>query len=168
MASVLQLQRVLKQRPVTSIPRAAVHIRNYRSQQDIGPWLALYHAALADRGARPWQRADFHREVVGRRGWRPEWMWLAEPVRPDADRRQLVASVCLILRGGRRAAWPVVHWLIVHPAWRRRGIASHLVGQLAAAAWDEGYRRVGAETLSSWKDAASFYRAAGFVPMRTV
>ncbi len=167
MATVLQLEWVLERRPVASdLP--GLRIRNFRSDQDIGPWLGLYHAAFSDRRVRPWDAGDFHRQVVARRGWRPDWMWLAETASRDDARPTLAGSACLILRGRHPAARPVVHWLAVHPRWRRQGIASQLIGRLAARAWDEGYRCLRAETLSAWDDAAAFYRSTGFSPIRTV
>ena len=68
----------------------------------------------------------------------------------------------LALRGADEAARPVVHWLAVLPAWRRRGIGRLLMSVLEARAWELGYREVWLETHAAWEEAVRFYRALGY------
>jgi len=55
-----------------------------------------------------------------------------------------------------------IGWLLVDPAFRRRGVAQALVTAALAAAHAAGAERVTAETLPTWPAAAAFWRAAGF------
>ena len=55
-----------------------------------------------------------------------------------------------------------IGWLLVDPAFRRRGVAQALVTAALAAAHAAGAERVTAETLLTWPAAAAFWRAAGF------
>ena len=55
-----------------------------------------------------------------------------------------------------------IGWLLVDPAFRRRGVAQALVTAALAAAHAAGTERVTAETLPTWPAAAAFWRAAGF------
>ena len=56
-----------------------------------------------------------------------------------------LGGVTLAIREGRAGTVPVVHWLVVHPAWRRRGIGRLLMSHLERAAWDDGWREVEVE-----------------------
>jgi GNAT superfamily N-acetyltransferase len=108
-------------------------------------------------GVRQWDVADFRAEFLDRSWWRPDWMWFAEE--PLAG---LVGTVALALRQSADATVPVVHWLCVLPAWRRRGIGRLLMTNLEQAAWDEGYRQVALETHESWRAAAALYDALSY------
>lgn len=56
-----------------------------------------------------------------------------------------------------------VGWLVVHPAWRRRGLARALVATAAAAAESRGALTLAADTLSGWRAASAFWSALGTV-----
>jgi GNAT superfamily N-acetyltransferase len=70
--------------------------------------------------------------------------------------------VTLALRGAGPQAQPVVHWLAVHPAWRRRGVGRLLMAALEACAWDAGGRTLALETHEDWRAAIEFYGALGY------
>jgi GNAT superfamily N-acetyltransferase len=108
-------------------------------------------------------------EFLHRWWWKPQWMWLAEAeTDPAGDQAQkpLVGSVTLAMRGEPDRAWPVVHWLMVHPRWRRRGIGRLLMAHLEAAAWEAGYCEVRLETHAGWEAAARFYETLGYRSIR--
>jgi GNAT superfamily N-acetyltransferase len=182
MATVLQLRRELKNRPeIPSI--AGLDVRTYQ-ETDILAWLELRHQAFARQriGVRQWTESDFHSEFTSRWWWRPEHMWLAESSEPSpfgrgrvsagdspwrgegAGDQPLIGAVTLAMRGepDQPEPRPVVHWLIVHPRWRRRGIGRLLMAHLEAAAWDVGYRDVWLETHAAWEAAAKFYESLGY------
>jgi GNAT superfamily N-acetyltransferase len=50
----------------------------------------------------------------------------------------------------------------VRAAMRRRGIASAILAELAAAASAAGYRRLVLETTADWAEVIEFYRSQGF------
>ncbi len=173
MIPVNQLAKKLETRPATEILQG-LQVRNYAGEADIQPWLELRHRAFAREriGVREWRAADFRTEFTNRWWWRPEWMWLAfkaegggrragEP--PEGqDGVALIGSVVLAMRGEPKNARPVVHWLIVHPRFRRGGIARALMSHLEAATWDAGHREIFLETHSAWVAAGKFYEALGY------
>lgn len=172
MPSVLQLCRRLTTRPeLISIP--GVKIRHYESDADLAAWLELRHQAFARQriGVRQWTDSDFHAEFTSRWWWSPERMWLVESSSDDTiggtppSRGQLVGTVILAIRGGEdqiEQVRPAVHWLMVHPRWRRQGIGRLLISQLEAAAWDAGYREIWLETHVAWEAAVKFYASLGY------
>jgi len=170
--SVLQLIKTLDQAPeITAC--SSVTVRHYLGDQDIEPWLALRRAAFARErlGVRDWTRADFEAEFLSRWWWRPENMWLAETVPSDdsdaANEKStpaLIGTVTLAFRGDEENAVPAVHWLAVHPGYRRRGIARHLLAHLEAAVWQLSLRQIFLETHDAWSSAAHLYRSLGYLP----
>src|SRR5690242_10582944 len=115
MADILHLRRQLDA-PVPIEPPAGLRLRTYAGSHDVAAWLELRHRAFARArlGVRQWDESDFEREFLAKPWWRPEHVWFAESTaRP-------VGTVTLALRGEGNAARPVVHWLAVLPAWRRR------------------------------------------------
>jgi GNAT superfamily N-acetyltransferase len=172
MASVLQLRRDITSRPeICSI--GEINVRHYQGDTDVPAWLALRHQAFARQriGVRQWTEGDFHAEFTGRWWWQPERMWLAEILENDSigavgqAKHQLIATATLAMRGEAdqtQQARPVVHWLVVHPRWRRRGIARLLMAHLEAAAWDAGYREIWLETHAAWEAAVKFYQSLGY------
>jgi GNAT superfamily N-acetyltransferase len=110
---------------------------------------------------RPWSKDDFYCEMQSKNWWRPERTWLAV-----GGQSQLVGSVTLALREGTSKTVPVVHWLLVDPAWRRRGIGRLLMSRLECAAWDAGWREIEIETHAGWMAAVAFYQSIGYAPVR--
>jgi GNAT superfamily N-acetyltransferase len=179
MATVTHLQRQLSDCPQVSAA-LGVSVRNFAGPGDILPWLELRDQAFARQriGVRSWSADDFVNEFVSRWWWRPDLMWFAEAAAPMPDnppspgaeanaRLQLIGSVTLAMRGEPDAAKPVVHWLMVHPRWRRRGIAKCLMAHLELAAWNNGHREIHLETHTAWQAAAEFYSAMGYRPVST-
>src|SRR4051812_1576848 len=118
MPAVLHFRRQLFRPPDAAVV-PGICVRNIAIPADVKAWLALRDRAMADetpRG-RTWSEADFYSEMQSKIWWRPERSWLA-----IADAGSLVGGVTLALRDGAAATIPVVHWLVVDPAWRRRGI----------------------------------------------
>jgi GNAT superfamily N-acetyltransferase len=94
--------------------------------------------------------------------WRPEWTWLAIPL----EKAIPIGAVTLALREGAHSTIPVVHWLLVDPAWRRRRIGRLLISHLELAAWNNGWREVELETHANWTAAVAFYQSIGYAPVR--
>jgi len=91
-------------------------------------------------------------------------MWLAVDERIGIA--AVVGAVTLAIREGAARSVPVVHWLLVDPAWRRRGIGRLLMSHLERAAWDAGWREIELETHAGWIEAVAFYQSIGYAPVR--
>lgn len=166
MSDVLQMLRRLDARPVIEhVP--GITIRHYAGPTDIEAWLDVRHAAFARQqvGVRRWTPHDFEVEILSKPWWRRERMWIAEE-EPLSGASQIVGTVTMALRSGAEREVPVVHWLAVRPAWRRRGIARLLMSALEQAAWDAGYREVRLETHAAWTAAAELYQTMGYTAAR--
>ena len=78
----------------------------------------------------------------------------------------IVAEVAGRLVGTLIAGWDGwrahLHRLVVHPGWRRRGIASALVTDAERRLAARGARRAGAVVFSGDPGAAAFWEAAGY------
>jgi GNAT superfamily N-acetyltransferase len=162
MVSILHFRRRLDVPPV-ALAAPEIRVRNFEMPDDAPAWLALRERAMADQlpAARPWSLAVFHREMLSKNWWRPDRMWVAI----SAD-EQMVGSVTLALREGSGGTVPVVHWLVVDPAWRCRGIGRALMAHLERAVWDAGWREVELETHAGWTAAVAFYQSIGYAPVR--
>lgn len=162
MATVLQLSKRLTARPVVA-PVAGVTLRHFEGPDDIAPWLRLREAAFArlSVGVRQWTEEDFRSELLEKPWWSSGRMWLAGTTTP-AGTSALVGSITWADRATAAETRPAVHWLAVHPGWRRRGIGRLLMSALEASCWDAGYRRVWLETHSAWQAASGFYRRLGY------
>lgn len=134
---------------------------------DLAAWLALRGRAVAwlKPAVRAWTADDFAAEMSGKPWWRAEWTWLAVAGESGNVGPQLVGSVTLAVREGAVGAVPVVHWLLVDPRRRRRGIGRLLMAHLEQAAWDAGWREIQLETHANWTEAAAFYQSIGFTPL---
>src|SRR5262245_35079559 len=131
MASVLHFRRDLATLPpVLRVPD--ISVRNFNSPNDVERWLALRDQAMADQipCVRTWSDADFRTEMKSKPWWRTDHTWLAIA----GDTQQLAGSVTLALRQSTSQTVPVIHWLLVDPAWRRHGIARLLISHLERAA----------------------------------
>lgn len=111
---------------------------------------------------RTWSESDFFSEMQSKSWWRPERVWLAV----DSESASPIGAVTLALRKGTAATIPVVHWLLVDPAWRRRGVARLLVSHLELAAWNDGWREIELETHVGWSAAVAFYHSIGYALVR--
>jgi GNAT superfamily N-acetyltransferase len=161
MASVVQRKHLLTHRP-GMVSASGVRLRTYEGDHDILGWLSLRERAFAREklGVRQWDVADFHGEFLDRPWWRPDWMWFAEAMEVRLDGP--IGTVALALRQSAEGTVPVVHWLCVRPAWRRRGVGRLLMSTLEQAAWDAGYQEVALETHQAWRAAAACYDALGY------
>ncbi len=154
MAAVVQLGKHLDAEP-SPCPTSEFALRHYTGQADIAAWLQLRQLAFAREklALNLWSVTDFEREFLDKSWWSPERMWFA------CDGEQLVGSVTLAERGTLR---PAVHWLMVHPRYRRRGIATILLNALERTCWQRGECDIVLETHMAWGAALQFYRAIGY------
>jgi GNAT superfamily N-acetyltransferase len=131
---------------------------------DVAAWLMLRGRAVAwlAPAVRAWTAEDFAVEMSGKPWWRADWTWLVVPVEAP---QQVVGSVTLAVREGEVGKVAVVHWLLVDPRWRRRGIGQLLMSHLERAAWDAGWREIQLETHAGWTEAVAFYQSMGFEPV---
>lgn len=166
---ILHLGKTLVRRPAI-VDIAGVEVRPMAVPHDVPAWLALRRRAVAGLTPqpRPWSHEDFCTEMVEKPWWPTAWNWLAvapaspasaHTASPDAG---VIGAVTLALRTGADRRWPVVHWLLVDPAWRRRGVARGLISHLEQAAWDAGHRQVRLETHAGWTAAVACYRSLGY------
>lgn len=181
--AVFQMRRRLSQTPA-KIDVTGIALRTFRFPEDVAGWLELRRQAFARQrlGVRDWTLEDFEREFSARPWWNPEHIWLAvptaKPPHPDIlpmapafnapslraqslEAPSPIGAIALTWRG-RQADVPAVHWLAVHPVWRRRGIAQLLLGALEARVWELGLREIWLETHDQWQAAVQFYQAAGY------
>lgn len=156
-APVLHLSRRLYEAPtVPTLP--GISIRTFGGKDDIGVWLELRARAFADQKpeVRMWTEIDFAAEFLAKSWWSPERLWFAEAG------SQAIGSVALAIRSQGETAKPVIHWLLVLPEWRRKGVGRLLISTLETACWHAGYRQVALETHVGWTAAEKFYRSFGY------
>jgi GNAT superfamily N-acetyltransferase len=166
--SVLHFRKVLSELPAP-LEVAGISVRTMQLPEDVAAWLELRRRAVAwlKPTARAWTEADFRAEMSGKAWWRDEWTWLSVAGDGgDANEKRIVGSVTLAMREGAAESVPVVHWLLVDPRSRRRGIARLLMVHLEQAAWNAGWRGVQLETHANWSEAVAFYQSIGFSPLR--
>jgi GNAT superfamily N-acetyltransferase len=139
-------------------------VRNFGEAGDVGAWIALRDRTMADQSprVRTWSEDVFFSEMQSKSWWRNDRTWLAFT---DAT-RSLVGAVTLALREGAAVTIPVVHWLLVDPAWQRRGIGRLLISHLERTAWNDGWREIELETHVGWEAAVAFYQSIGYSPVR--
>jgi GNAT superfamily N-acetyltransferase len=130
---------------------------------DISAWLALRERAMEGQtpSVRSWTHGDFLVEMAQKSWWRDDWTWLA--INKELT---LVGAVTLAVRQGRSEHVPIVHWLLVDSACRRRGIGRLLIAHLEQAAWHAGWREIQLETHARWSEAVAFYQSLGYAPIR--
>lgn len=165
MAPVMQLAKTLEVEPQPCMQQG-FNVRTWAGAADVAGWLELRSRAFARQqiGIREWTERDFEAEILSKPWWRPEHTWLVETVQPPL---RLVGSVTLARRGTPERERPVAHWLMVDPSYRRRGVGSLLMATLEAACWHTGERQILLETHAGWREAAAFYAALGYVPVRS-
>jgi GNAT superfamily N-acetyltransferase len=163
MPAVLHFRRQLL-RPPDAVDVPGFSVRNIATADDIAAWLALRDRAMADQSPpiRTWSELDFFSEMQSKSWWRPERMWLAIHEETGLP----IGAVTLALREGAVATVPVVHWLLVDPAWRRRGVGRLLMWHFELAAWSDGWREIELETHAGWAAAVAFYQSMGYAPVR--
>ncbi len=139
-------------------------MRNIVIPDDVATWLTLRDRAMADQipRVRTWSESDFDSEMRSKPWWRADRMWLAFADEVESP----VGAVTLALREGSAATVPVVHWLLVEPAWQRRGVGRLLMSHLELAAWSDGWREIELETHAGWPAAVAFYQSIGYAPVR--
>ena len=166
MKPVVHFRKQLDRPPV--VPDVAgIDVRHMRVPDDVEAWLALRQRAIAGLvpAPRPWLHADYQTEMFDKPWWRAEHSWLAQAA-AGAGASPTVGAVTLAVRQGATSRVAIVHWLLVDPAWRRRGIARALMSHLERAAWDAGWREVQLETHSGWAAAVAFYHSIGYARAR--
>lgn len=165
MMAILQLHKQLKRRAELVCPDW-LDTRVFQDAHDVACWLGLRQAAFADQqpAVRPWTEADFAREMTGQPWWRPERMWLTEVAQSGGPPR-LVGSPILTERGSGASALPALHWLMVSPEMRGRGVAACLLAHAEAACWDDGRLEIVLETHAGWLPAVRFYERHGYEPI---
>jgi ribosomal protein S18 acetylase RimI-like enzyme len=161
---ILRLRKRL-QRATAPMRPSEVRLRPFAGPGDIAAWLSLRAAALAGAivEGRPWTAEDFQREFLSRPWWRAESMWLAEA--DVAGGTSSVVGSVVLGRSGRpphdRAS---LEWLMVAPAYRRRGIGRELVETVERAALERGETEITLETHADWREAVRLYERLGYVP----
>ncbi len=142
-----------------------IRVRSFGEAEDISAWLSLRERAMADQTPRirAWSEADFQSEMLGKSWWRADRCWVSAETKKDGG---VVGAVVLAIREGNAKAVPVVHWLLVDPAWQRRGVGRLLMSHLELAAWNDGWREIELETHTGWAAAVAFYQSIGYAPVR--
>jgi GNAT superfamily N-acetyltransferase len=164
MTSVLHFRKELLDPPVERAG-AGVSIRSIVVPDDVAGWLKLRGRATDGLipQVREWSREDFAAQMLAKPWWRNDRTWLATQPQLGGS---VIGAVTLGLRTGADATVPIVHWLLVDPAWRRRGVGRTLMARLESAVWEAGYRQVELETHANWTDAVAFYQSMGYAPAR--
>ncbi len=164
MSPVLHLRKRLIA-PPAAFGVGGIVVRHIELPTDLAAWLTLRQRTIAwlKPAARSWTADDFHTEMVAKSWWHPERTWLA--VADEVSQSQLVGSVTLAVREAQGLIIPVIHWLLVDPAFRRRGIGGLLISHLEQAVWAAGWRDVQLETHVRWSAAAAFYHSIGYEPL---
>jgi GNAT superfamily N-acetyltransferase len=163
MGPVLHFRKHLS-KPPDAVEVPGIYVRNFRESGDAAAWISLRDRAMEDQipRVRTWSEAIFYSEMQSKSWWRNERTWLAFA----EDTHLLVGAVTLALREGAAATVPVVHWLLVDRAWRRRGVGRLLTSHLEHAAWQDGSREIELETHAGWQAAVAFYQSIGYAPVR--
>jgi GNAT superfamily N-acetyltransferase len=183
--SILHFRKQFDAPPVV-VEVPGIRVRTFVVPGDVESWLALRTRATAELAppVRPWSADDFRREMKSKSWWRADHCWLgvagelrvagtaqhpgersSSAIEPK-DLQAIIGAVTLAFREGAGEVIPVVHWLLVDPRWRQRGVARVLMSQLELAAWSAGYREVQLETHANWHAAVEFYQSIGYALLR--
>jgi len=119
-------------------------------------WLALRNRAFRDENppVRPWTPADLHREFGPASRARDRVTWLARDVAAGPPAVCGAVSISLPRPASEAAS---LHWLMVDPDYRGRGIGSLLLGTAERHCWERGHRVLRLETHRGWEKAVRFY-----------
>jgi len=163
MTSVVHFRKELKVPPVAAVVQGFC-VRSLKMPAEIPAWLRLRERAMAGElpAARSWSAADFQAEMVDKAWWRVDRSWVAVNDDARSEDVSFCGAVTLAVRQGATQSMPVAHWLLVDPAFRRRGIARLLMSHLERAAWDDGCREVQLETHAGWLAGVAFYQSIGY------
>lgn len=163
---VLHFRKELSAPPVAK-NASNVAIRTIEVPRDVAAWLQLRDRAITGLTPTPrtWTAADFREEMLAKPWWRAYRCWIAETSDAAHASPTMIGSVTLAERVGERGSVPVVHWLIVDPTWRRRGIGRLLMNHLEQTAWEAGRREIQLETHVGWIAAVAFYQSIGYTPL---
>jgi GNAT superfamily N-acetyltransferase len=161
---VIHLRKTLVAPPAAVEP-SGFGVRTISVSEDVENWLALRVRAVAGLKPQPraWERGDFAAEMTSKPWWNAERSWLAFAA---GTSEAPIGAVTLAMRETADRRTPVVHWLLVDPKWRRRGVGRTLILKLEDAAWEAGFREVELETHSGWAAAVAFYQSIGYEPVR--
>lgn len=151
MSLPLRLEKTLLAAPVTVATSTTVV--TFADRPSVQDWLRL-HGEIFLHGRDIWTESRFRRELLERDWFLPQRMWWA--ISPESD--TAIGAITLEVAGDVGQ----IHWLMVDPAARRRGVAAALLATLENAAWQCGASRITAETLSTWEPAVAFYRRQGY------
>jgi GNAT superfamily N-acetyltransferase len=139
----------------------AVLLRPFEDPVDVAGWLQLREVVFeaTSPGVGKWTEHDFVREMSGKAWWRPDHTWVAvEGKQPES----MLGAVTSILRSRKGGLVADVHWLMVHPAWQRRGIGQCLLQQLEQVMWHKGATQLCVETHRGWESAVRLYERLGY------
>jgi GNAT superfamily N-acetyltransferase len=163
MSPVLHFRKHLSG-PPDAVEVAGICVRNFGEAGDVAAWISLRERAMADQRprVRTWSEDVFFSEMQSKPWWRDDRTWLAF----EDGTESLIGAVTLALREGAATIVPVLHWLLVDPAWRRRRIGRLLMSHLERAAWNDRWREIELETHSGWQAAVAFYQSIGYAPVR--
>ncbi|MCA9248884.1 MAG: GNAT family N-acetyltransferase [Planctomycetales bacterium] len=161
---VLQLIREIDTTPVAD-SGVIDELRTLELPRDEAGWLELRNRAFAGEvpTVRPWNSADFRREMIAQPWWNPERTWVIDA--PGLPGR-MVGAVTMALRASDRAHTPAIHWLMVDPEFRGLGWGRSLIAALERAAYNDGYRQVVLETHVNWRSAVALYQRLGYQQRR--
>lgn len=158
--SVLILVKTLSCQPKP--PRvASLEVVPLDASTDVDEWLTLHQRAFlgGNPPVRPWNQADFEREFAPGLSGSGRVAWLARDPAGDPAVACGAVSVTPSRMPGRPAS---VHWLMVDPDRRGRGIGSLLLATAERYAWEQGCREVRLETHCNWRAAVRFFTRHGY------
>jgi len=133
-----------------------VPIRAFEPDQDVARWNALWERVSPELGLkRNWSEHELAVEFAAPRGKLRRPAWLATSHGDGSE--SVVGAISLTMPSHHRDC-PYVHWLLVHPEWRRRGLGSSLLATAESYCRQQGWSSLRLETHRRWEAALAFYR----------